>query len=215
VNDQEAYAVALRAAPELPEAQRQYSLSVSRGEGGFGAGWGVKSRDQRVLDFAAAHGLTGLEGVGSNNWGAEQGSGDAGSFPHVDFHANGSMYIGQYKRWSSPEKGFLSVARTILNGGKRGTVGAAEIQDAIRRGSLRDAVFAQHANGYFELAPSEYLKAVVRNYGKLADANGWERLLSEAGHAPGLGAIALGLGAATAASAAFYWWWHKRKGVTW
>ena len=213
MNGQQAYEIARRAAPELSEAARQYTVTVAQGEGGFGVGWQFPS--QATKDISAQFGLTGFEGSGSNNWGAEQGQGDAGSFQHVDFHANGKPYVGTYKRWSTPEKGYLSVARTILNGGKRGTLGAAEIQDAIRRGSLRDAVFAQHANGYFELAPEKYLAAVVRNYGKLADLTGWERLLSEAGHAPGLGAVALGLGAATAASAAFWWWWHKRKGVTW
>lgn len=221
--DVNAYAVAKRAAPSMPEAQRQYVLAVARGEGGYGAGWANPPRDPVALAFAKSKGLTGTEGAGSNNWGAEQGKGDAGSFPHVDFgwrNPDGSPwnrtgpkvwlpYIGNYKRHSTPEKGFLSVANAVLGGLKRGTVGAKEIQDAIARGDLKAAVDAQHANGYFELAPDKYLAAVERNYADLTSAIGWQRLLSAAGTASSLVGVVLGVATTAALGAAWWWWKHK------
>lgn len=172
--DNKAYEVAKSAAP-MTEKERQYVLTVARGEGFYGNGWGSVSPD------ASKFGLTGTEGVGSNNWGAVQGSGDAGSFPHVDYHADGQPYLGKFKRYSTPEAGFNDMARIILGGGKRGDVGATTIKAAINKGSIRDAVFAQHDNGYFELAPEKYLTAVLKNYQILTNNNGWSKLLSEKG----------------------------------
>jgi hypothetical protein len=225
--DVTAYAVAKRAAPGMPEHQRQYVLAVSRGEGGYGAGWANPPRDPVALAFAKSKGLTGTEGAGSNNWGAEMGQGDAGSFKHVDFgwrNPDGTAwngkgpkvwlpYIGTYRKHSTPEKGFLSVASTILNGGKRGAAGAKEIQDAIAKGDLKAAVYAQHANGYFELAPDKYLSAVMRNYSDLTSATGWKALLGAAGAAAsGIGTVlAVVVPAAALATAA--WWWLRSKGA--
>lgn len=223
-DDVNAYAVAKRAAPAMPEAQRQYVLSVARGEGRYGLGWGVPSKNETTIAFQKAHGLTGLEGVGSNNWGAEQGEGDAGSFPHVDYgwrNPDGTPwngkgpkvwlpYIGRYKRHSTPEKGFLSVAKTVLNGGKRGPAGAAAIQAAIAKGDLEAAVNAQHANGYFELDPSQYLAAVARNYAALTSATGWTGLLAGAAAGAGL-VVALLIG--TGISGALWWYFKHRGGV--
>jgi len=202
--DQQAYEVAKRAAPNMPEKHRQYTLSVARGEGFYGRGWGSISPE------AAKYGLRGDEGLGSNNWGAVQGSGSAGAFPHVDFgwkNVNGQRvwksYVANYKKYATPEEGYLDMARIILNGGKRGAVGAAAIKAALDKGSLRDAVFAQHANGYFELAPEKYLEAVTRNYGILTANTDWPKTLSEKGGMiakvlgwVGLGAVALIGGAA-------------------
>jgi hypothetical protein len=177
--DKEAYAVAKRAAPNMPEKQRQYALSVARGEGHFGHGWASPS--SATIAASQSFGLTGSEGTGSNNWGAVQGTGSAGSFQHVDYHADGTPYVAAYKKYSTPEEGFLDMARILFGGGKRGQAGAAEILTAIEKGSLRDAVYAQHANGYFELAPEKYLAAVVSNYLKLTSNIGWSQLLSMAG----------------------------------
>ncbi len=186
--DNKAYEVAKNASP-MTEKERQYVLTVARGEGFYGNGWGSISPD------AAKYGLTGQEGVGSNNWGAVQGSGDAGSFPHVDYHADGSSYVGKFKRYSTPEAGFNDMARVILGGGKRGSVGASAIKKAIDKGSLKEAVYAQHDNGYFELAPEKYLTAVMKNYQILSNNNGWSKLLSENGGiiAKVLGWVGLGI----------------------
>lgn len=192
--DVAAYAIAksANATLGLTEAEIQYVLAVARGEGFYGNGWGGQSAQTKTE--AEAHGLTGLEGVGSNNWGAEQGSGDAGSFPHIDHHADGSVYVGNYKKWSSPEKGYTSIAKTVLSGLKRGATGAAEIRAAINKGNLHDAVYAQRANGYFELAADKYLSHVIANYNSIADATGWPRLLSELGITPAVAVAAGGAG---------------------
>jgi hypothetical protein len=209
----------------MPEAQRQYSLAVFRGEGGYGAGWANPPRDPVALAFAQKNGLTGTEGAGSNNWGAEQGQGDAGSFKHVDFgwrNPDGTAwsskkggpkvwlpYIGTYRKHSTPEKGYLSAAGVLLGGGKRGAVGKAEIQDAIGRGDLKAAVYAQHANGYFELNPADYLKAVARNYADLTSALSWRALLGDVSGGAGFGSILAGLVISTGIGAAIWWWKHK------
>jgi peptidoglycan hydrolase-like protein with peptidoglycan-binding domain len=199
--DAKAYAIAKAAAPQmgLTEKQVQYAVTVGRGEGHFGEGW--KHPSAATIEKSKKFGLTGYEGADSNNWGATQGSGDAGSFPHVDSgwmipDANGQPtnqhwkgsgpkvwgdYVANYKKWSTPEKGFLDMARVIFNGGKRGAAGAAEIKAAIERGNLHDAVMAQHANGYFELAPESYLAAVMRNYNSILAGVGWPKVLDQFG----------------------------------
>ena len=177
-----AYEVAQRAAPTMPEAQKQYVLSVALGEGFFGQGW-----DNPCAE-ATADGLTGREGIGSNNWGAVQGVGSAGSFPHIDHDAKGVAYVSQFRKYKTPEEGFMNMANTILNGGPiRKQLGAAEIQAAIAKGNLKDAVYAQHANRYFELAPDKYLAAVLRNYNTISSVVGWKKLLGPTGVAVAAG----------------------------
>lgn len=179
--DAKAYAVAKKAAPKLnmTEKEIQYVVSVARGEGHYGSGWANPS--PKTQELSARYGLTGFEGKDSNNWGAVQGTGNAGSFPHVDTHADGTPYVSNYKRYATPEDGFLDMARIILNGGKRGAAGAAEIKAAIAQGNLRKAVFAQHSNGYFELNPESYLSAVLRNYNGIMAGVKWPKVLAENG----------------------------------
>lgn len=171
--DQWAYDVARRAAAtaNLTDAELQYVLTVARGEGHYGRGWDNQTEVARSL------GLVGNEGVGSNNWGAVQGAGDAGSFKHVDYHSDGTPYVGTFRRYSTPEKGFLDMARILLGGGLRKSTGAAAIRSAIASGDLARAVSEQHANGYFELAPSKYLSAVRANYAVLGQNLHWKALL--------------------------------------
>jgi hypothetical protein len=192
--DQEAYAIAKRAAPDMPENEIQYVLTIARGEGFYGRGWGNPSN--RTITDSQSRGLTGYEGKGSNNWGAVQGYGSAGAFSHIDYHADGSMYVANYKRYATPEEGFLDMAKIILRGGKRGEQGKAAIKTAIAKGSLRDAVFAQHANGYFELHPEKYLASVTRNYGILTVNTDWQKLFGAA-RLP-IGKIIVGVGSVIA-----------------
>ncbi len=178
-----AWQTAQNASPTMPDAQKQYVLSVALGEGFFGNGWNNPSAE------ATAHGLTGTEGVGSHNWGAIQGVGSAGSFPHIDHHADGTAYVGQFKKYASDEEGFLDMAKLILNGGPiRKQVGAAAIQGALAKGNLHDAVYAQHDNKYFELAPDKYLASVLRNYATISSVVGWKQLLGPTGIAIAAGA---------------------------
>lgn len=205
--DAAAYAVAQRAGKNagMTPQQIQYVVAVARGEGHYGNGWGSPSA--KTIADGEPWGLTGKEGVGSNNWGAVQGTGSAGSFPHVDYHADGTPYKGMYKKYATPDEGFLDMARVILNGGKRGAQGAQEIQAAIAQGNLRNAVYAQHANGYFELNPESYLSAVLSNYAKIAAGIQWPTLLAENGITPavagGIGGILLFVGVGLA--------WYFRK----
>jgi hypothetical protein len=163
----------------LTDAEIQYVVTVARGEGGYGAGWAHPSA--KTLELSKQFGITGYEGANSNNWGACQGSGSAGSFPHVDVHADGKGYKANYRAYKTPEDGFKDMAKIILGGGKRKAAGAAEIKAAINKGNLKDAVYAQHANGYFELAPDKYLSAVSSNYAKIMNGVGWPKLLTPEG----------------------------------
>lgn len=177
--DLKAYEIAKRAAPELTERELQYVLTVTRGEGFYGLGWGSPSA--KTIEASQRHGLTGYEGKNSRNWGAEQGSGSAGSFRHVDYRADGTEYVGNYKKWNTDEEGFNSVKKIILGGGLRKAAGAAEIKKAINEGNLTAAVTAQRANGYFELALDKYLAAVLRNYDILSTNIEWKRVLTPKG----------------------------------
>ena len=200
--DANAFAVAQRAgkATGMTDKEVQYVVTVARGEGHYGTGWGSPSA--KTIADSAVYGLTGKEGVGSNNWGAVQGTGNAGSFPHVDYHADGTPYKGTYKRYATPEDGFLDMARVILGGGTRGATGQVAIKDAIAKGNLRDAVYAQHANGYFELNPESYLSAVLKNYNSIMAGISWPKVLAENGItvavAGGIGGILLLIGAGAA-----------------
>jgi peptidoglycan hydrolase-like protein with peptidoglycan-binding domain len=187
--DAQAYAIAKKAGAQagMTEQEIQYVISVAKGEGGYGNGWGHPSA--KTIQESKAFGISGSEGVGSNNWGAVQGNGSAGSFPHVDHDAKGKAYLGHYKKYKTPEEGFLDMAHTILGGGPiRKAVGATEIKQAIGEGSLRKAVYAQHANGYFELNPESYLSAVVSNYNRITNGIGWPKVLDENGITPGIAA---------------------------
>jgi hypothetical protein len=163
--DRAAYDVAKRAAPSMTEPERQYALTVARGEGFYGLGWPQG------------------QGAGSNNWGAVQGVGPAGSFDHIDHHADGTSYTGKFKRYATREQGFLDMASILLK---------PNVKAALASGNLRDAVFAQHSNGYFELDPEKYFSAVQKNYAQLAVniPNVWKPLLS--GGPSGRGAVRAG-----------------------
>ena len=196
--DYKAYLVGKKAGAEmgLTEQEIQYVVAVARGEGGYGSGWAHPSK--RTIELSQKFGLTGYEGANSNNWGACQGSGNGGSFMHVDTHADGTPYKAAYRKYLTPEDGFKDMARIILGGGKRKAAGATEIKKAIAEGNLQKAVYAQHANGYFELAPDKYLSAVVSNYNKIMANAGWPKVLDQYGITPartGAAGLLLGLSA--------------------
>lgn len=159
--------------PGLTAGEQQYLLAVARGEGFYGLGWGNPSG--QTIAESLKFGIDPKAGVGSNNWGAEQGSGSAGSFPHIDHHAAGppkfgAAYVGQFKKHLTPTEGAASIARILLK---------PNVKAAIATGSLKAAVDAQHANRYFELAPDKYLAGVKRNYEALTANLKWPVLLQE------------------------------------
>jgi hypothetical protein len=151
-----------------PEAT-QYLVTVSMGEGVWGQGWSrLPAKDSLIEKQTQALGLKGDEGAGSNNWGAVQGTGNAGSFPHLDHHADGSPYKGTFKRYLTSSDGAADMARILLK---------PNVLLALSMGNLHGAVLAQHDNGYFELNPETYYKAVARNYQSLTASLGWPNLL--------------------------------------
>jgi hypothetical protein len=179
--------------PGLNSGEQQYLLTVARGEGFYGLGW--SNPGPLTINESLKFGIDPRAGAGSNNWGAEQGTGSAGSFPHVDFgwmvadvsgkptdkHWTGSgprawgPYVAKYKKHMSATEGAASVARVLLK---------PNVRAAILTGDLRAIVNAQHDNGYFELDPNEYLRAVVRNYNALTANLKWSPLLQVGGSAP-------------------------------
>ncbi len=185
--------------PGLTAEERQYLLAVARGEGFYGLGWGNPSA--QTIAESMKFGIDPRAGVGSNNWGAEQGSGSAGSFQHVDHHADGSAYVSPYKRHATAAEGAASVARILLKANVKNALNtgfypgpppltgkptpAAIRNFEIRKqsagqqiGPLKAAVFSQQDNGYFELNPNKYLEAVTRNYDALTANLKWPALLS-------------------------------------
>jgi hypothetical protein len=177
--------------PELSEAQRQYALTVARGEGFYGLGWKG-------------------DGKGSKNWGAVQGTGSAGFFTTTDHHADGKAYQGKFKRYKTDDEGFRDMATILFSGGKRGAEGAAAINGALKRGSLKDAVNAQHANGYFELDPTKYLAAVAKNYGTLSANLKWPQALTVEGKAVSMAGLLVTLAAGLATGIAGFLFWKSR-----
>lgn len=157
---------AVKALPGLTEGEQQYLLTVARGEGFYGLGW--DNPNPKTVSESAQFGLTGHEGKGSRNWGAVQGAGSAGSFFHVDHHADGTVYKGTFKKYGSDTEAAADVARILLK---------PNVKAAIATGSLRAAVFAQHDNKYFELNPEAYLSSVAANYSILTKSIGWNPLL--------------------------------------
>lgn len=150
----------------LPDVEAQYLMPVARGEGFYGLGWG--NPNATTIRLSEQFGIDPRAGEGSNNWGAEQGQGSAGSFPHVDHHADGTPYVAQYKKHKTPLEGAASLARILLK---------PNVKAALADGDMRAAVFAQHANHYFELDPEKYLAAVKRNYDALTQNLKWPTLL--------------------------------------
>lgn len=72
-------------------------------------------------------------GVGSNNWGAVTGEGDAGSFEHSDSRWDPELgqvvpYVTRFRRYASPTEGASDLA-VVLSGQHSEAVAAAERGD--------------------------------------------------------------------------------------
>lgn len=150
--DAQALAVAVRALPAEPRAALHLAISIGRTETHYGDNW----------DAA---------GQGSNNWGAvqEPNPEPGNSFPHLDHHADGTPYTGNFRVYPSADAGFKDMAFTVL---KPNVVSAAE------SGNGFAAVQAMHANGYFELDPAKYAAATEKQYNGFLASTGEPRLLS-------------------------------------
>lgn len=190
---------AVQQLPGLTPAEQQYLLTVSRGEGFYGLGWG--NPNKTTIAESAKFGIDPRAGVGSNNWGAEQqGSGSAGFFLHVDSHSDGTFYVEKYKRHATPQEGAASVARILLKPNVKAALNSGLYQGPVMRFAkptpaqlaqfnykkqfsgqrlqpIKAAVFTQSDNGYYELHPEKYLEAVTRNYNTLTANLKWPALL--------------------------------------
>ncbi len=166
--DSDAYEV-VKHLPNLTEAERQYLLTVARGEGFYGLGWDAPSA--KTVKDSAPFGLTGHEGKDSKNWGAIMGVGTAGSFFHVDYNGPNSdiPFKGKFKAYRTNEDAAGDIASVLLKG---------NVKAALARNDIAGAVHAQKLNGYFGLREDLYLKAVQNNYAALTKNLGWAPLLS-------------------------------------
>ncbi len=180
-SDSDAF-LAVQQIPGLSPIEQHYTIAVARGEGRYGLGWG--NPNAQTIALSNQFGIDPKAGVGSNNWGAEQGSGSAGSFPHIDFHADGKPYVGQYKKHRTPAEGAASIARILLKPNLRKAL-ITGVYEGTRRPlltgkqltPLEAAVLTQYENRYFELDPAKYTEAVKRNYAALVSGLQLEPLL--------------------------------------
>lgn len=135
--------------PEL-----QYAQAVSLGEGGtYGSG-------------CYKNIPTGEQHCSTNNWGALQCRQlppcPAGCVEATDKHANGTPYQACFRTFAGPEAGAEAFLRRLYGGGSSGVLSLA------RQGRYEDAVHAQRATGYFELAADQYWEAVDKNVDRVA-----------------------------------------------
>lgn len=181
--DAQALAIATRALPTEPRADLHMALAVARTESHYSDNWHRPEGNP-------------------NNWGGVQATGGEPSFPHLDHHADGSPYTGQYAVNPTPEAGFKQVAFNVLK---------PNVRAAAEAGNGTQAVQAMHQNGYFELDPVKYAAAVELQYNGFLASTGEPRLLTfpplgapqtTAPSSGGSGlvdvAVAIGLAAATA-----------------
>lgn len=144
-------------AGSLPELQ--YAQAVSLGEGGtYGSGC-YTNRD------------TGERHCSTNNWGALQCRQlppcPAGCVEASDTHEGGAGYQACFRTFATPEEGAAAFIRRLYGQG-----------DTLRlagQGRYEDAVRAQRATGYFELAADRYWDAVDKNVDRVAAALGEPR----------------------------------------
>lgn len=184
--------------PGLTERERQYLQTVSRGEGFYGLGW--SNPGPATIKLSEEFGIDPRAGAGSNNWGAEQGTGSAGSFPHVDHDSSGKPFVAKYRKHKTPVEGAASVARILLKPNVKQALSTGLYVGPFMRFTnpttaqqaqfnfkkqfsgkqiepIQAAVFTQSDNGYYELHPEKYLQAVKTNYAKLTAALKWPTLL--------------------------------------
>lgn len=197
----------LKQVPGLTDRERQYALSVFRGEGFYGLGWG--NPGPATIKLSEEFGIDPRAGAGSNNWGAEQGQGTAGSFPHVDHNSSGKPFVAQYRRYRTPVEGAAGASKILLKPNLKQALATGFYPGPVMRFNkptvaqkaqfdfkkqfsgqtldpLKAAVFTQSDNGYYELHPEKYLQAVTRNYAKLTENLKWPTLLLLGSVAPPL-----------------------------
>lgn len=159
--------------PTLPELQ--VAQAIARFESGYGLAWPKKIQPP------------------PHNWGAVQCGHVAPCgphcFEHLDHHADGSAYMGCFRRYPTRVAGAADFLRQLYR--REG------VPEAMRAGDATAVAGAMRATGYFE-APAEayaeaiatHARAVAESLGErpavvLARSDGWIKLLA-------LGAVAAG-----------------------
>jgi hypothetical protein len=94
------------------------------------------------------------DGAGSNNWGAVQGTGNAGFFIHGDTHADGSKYTTKFKKYLSAQDGADDFVKELYGHNRPGVL------DAATRGAFSDAVKKMREGRYYEASVVSYNNAV-------------------------------------------------------
>jgi len=97
----------------LTDAEIQYVVAVAKGEVDMVLEWAHPSAKtlelSKQLDWLVTRGRNSTTGGLSS-------TGSAGSFMHVDVHADGKPYKAAYRAYKTPEDGFKDMARIILGG---------------------------------------------------------------------------------------------------
>lgn len=156
LSDSQAYELTKRASPDLTEPERHFGLQIARVETNYGNAW------------------TG-DAVGSNNWGAVQGTGPAGYFIHQDTHADGRTYTTKFKKYNSPEEGWLDVVRYALKPNVR------QVLNAPAHDAMKALDVMRNVNHYFELKLSSYQARVAKSYASFIKNTGLPAAMSVAG----------------------------------
>src|SRR5574342_1022361 len=157
LTDDQAYALTKRMSPELTEPERQFALIIARVETYYGSGW---------------HG----PGVGSNNWGAIQGTGPAGYFMHIDHHADGTQYTTKFRKYHDNDEAWLDLVAFVLKPNVRKVLNETHNANA-----ALDVM--RNQNRYFELQLSKYQDAFARNYSSFLKNTSFSPALSTASSA--------------------------------
>lgn len=103
---------------------------------------------------------------GSHNWGAVQEGHPTpeNSFEHTDHRADGSTYVGHFKRYASDQAG----ARDLLHEIWR----RPGVRAALPTGSASAIAQAMSKSGYFEAGADKYASAIARHARAIAQSIG-------------------------------------------
>ena len=160
----------LRGLPAPSLAELQTAQAIARFEGGYGLGWPKRIQPP------------------PHNWGAVQCGHVApcgpGCFEHLDHHADGSAYMGCFRRYPSRVAGAADFLRQLYR--------RTGVPEAMRKGDAMATATAMRSTGYFEAPANRYAQAIADNAAAIAaslgertavqlqtgDIDGWIKVLT-------------------------------------